>query len=54
MKYFICPHCGKQLDNQALWYMEENQNANEFWCDDCGKIYIIEDEKGTVVYEESI
>lgn len=54
MKGFICPHCQKQLDNQALWYMEENQNANEFWCDDCGKIYIIEDEKGTVIYEESI
>ena len=54
MRNFICPHCQKQLDNQALWYMEENQNANEFWCDDCGKIYIIEDEKGTVIYEESI
>lgn len=54
MRSFICPHCQKQLDNQALWYMEENQNANEFWCDDCGKIYIIEDEKGTVIYEESI
>ena len=54
MKYFICPHCGKQLDNQALWYMEENQNANEFWCDNCGKIFILEEESGIVVYEEDI
>ena len=54
MKYFICPHCGKQLDNQALWYSEENQNANEFWCDDCGKVFVVEDEKGTIVYEEEL
>jgi uncharacterized protein YbaR (Trm112 family) len=53
MNKFICPYCQKQLDNQALWYMEENQNANEFWCDDCGKIYIL-GENGSCIVEESI
>ncbi len=53
MKYLICPHCGKQLENQATWIYEENQNANEFWCDDCGKIYILE-EDGSCIVEESI
>lgn len=51
MKYFICPHCGKQLINQSMWY--PNENENEFWCDDCGKIYIIE-EDGSYIEEESI
>ena len=54
MNKFICPHCQKQLDNQALWYLEENQNANEFWCDNCGKIFILEEESGIIVYEEDI
>ena len=44
MNHFICPHCGKQLDNQASWIYGENQNANEFWCDDCGRIYILEED----------
>ena len=39
MNHFICPRCGKQLDNQAMWIYGENQNANEFWCDDCGRVY---------------
>lgn len=53
MNHFICPYCGKQLDNQAMWIYEENQNANEFWCDNCGKIYILE-EDGSCIVEESI
>lgn len=53
MQHFICPYCGLFLDNQALCYLEENQNANEFWCDNCGKIYIIE-ENGSCIVEESI
>lgn len=50
MKYFICPHCGKQLINQNAWY--QNENENEFWCDDCGKIYILE-EDGSYIEEDS-
>lgn len=42
MNHFICPYCGKQLINQNAWY--PNENENEFWCDDCGKIYIIEED----------
>ena len=53
MKYFICPHCGKQLENHATWIYEEIQNGYEFWCDDCGKIYILE-EDGSCIVEESI
>lgn len=53
MKYLICPRCGKQLINQNAWFYEENQNENEFWCDDCGKIYIIE-EDGSCIVEESV
>ena len=52
MNHFICPHCGKQLDNQATWIYEENQNGNEFQCDDCGKIYIIEEDGS--YFEEGI
>ena len=51
MKHFICPHCGKQLDNQNTWC--DNENANEFWCDDCGKVYIIEDDHGNYIEEEA-
>lgn len=53
MKHFICPYCGKQLDNQAMWIYGENQNANEFWCDDCGRVYI-EEEGGSYIEEEVI
>jgi predicted RNA-binding Zn-ribbon protein involved in translation (DUF1610 family) len=52
MNHFICPYCGKQLDNQAMWIYGENQNANEFWCDDCGRVYI-EEEDGSY-FEEVI
>ena len=50
MKYFVCPYCGKQLINQNAWH--SNENENEFWCDDCGKIYIIE-EDGSYIEEDN-
>lgn len=42
IKYFICPHCGKQLINEN--YFAECENENEYFCDDCGKTYIRESE----------
>lgn len=42
-EYFVCPHCGKQLLNQNLFHPCDN--LNEFWCDDCDKTYIIEENK---------
>lgn len=48
MKYFTCPHCNKQLINQNVWYSCENED--EFWCDSCRKIYIIEEDE--FYYEE--
>lgn len=50
MKYFNCPHCGIQLENQNNFYPHDNEN--EFWCHKCGKIYIIEDENGSYIEEE--
>lgn len=49
MKYFYCPHCNMQLENQNNYYPSDNEN--EFWCHRCGKIYII-DEDGYVNEEE--
>ena len=43
MIYFICPYCGKQLENQTR-YVVPGANENEFFCDDCGKTYIRESE----------
>ena len=51
MNKFICPHCGKQLENQRIYFMCENEN--EFWCDRCRKIYILE-EDGSYIEEEDI
>lgn len=48
MRKFICPHCGKQLENQRIYFMCENEN--EFWCDTCGITYIFE-EDGSYVEE---
>lgn len=48
MKYFYCPYCNKQLINQNAYVHCDNEN--EFWCDDCGKIYIVENDK--VIEEE--
>lgn len=42
-KYFVCPHCGKQLLNENLF--TKCDNVNEYFCDDCGKIYIRENDK---------
>lgn len=50
MQHFMCPYCKKQLSNQNTWY--PNENENEFWCDDCDKIYIIE-EDGSYIEEEA-
>ena len=50
MRKFICPHCGKQLENQRIYFMCENENENEFWCDTCGITYILE-EDGSYVEE---
>jgi transcription elongation factor Elf1 len=49
MKYFNCPHCNMQLENQNNFYPHDNEN--EFWCHKCGKIYIIE-EDGSYIEEE--
>lgn len=51
MNHFICPYCGKQLDNQAMW-ISTPENANEFWCDDCNKIFYVEENTGKVLIEE--
>lgn len=53
MRNFICPHCGKQLDNQAMW-ISLPENVNEFWCDDCNKTFYIEENTGKVLIEEDI
>lgn len=47
MKRFVCPRCGKTLNNNC-----NEVNKNEFFCDDCNKIYIIED-NNTVIEEEN-
>lgn len=49
-KYFVCKHCGKQLLNENL-FVKGLANENEFHCEDCGKVYIIEN--GTVVEEDA-
>lgn len=49
MKYFICPHCNTQLFNQNRVY--KHANPNEFWCEDCGKVYII-NEKNIIEEED--
>ena len=41
-KYFVCPHCGKQLLNENLFI--KCDNVNEYFCEDCGKTYIRENE----------
>ena len=41
-KYFVCPHCGKQLLNENLF--RKCDNVNEYFCEDCGKTYIRENE----------
>ena len=48
VKHFICPYCEKELLNQNEFI--ECDNENEFWCDPCDIIFII-DEDGEV-YEE--
>ena len=47
MVYYPCPYCGKTLENQKAYGWCENEN--EFYCDDCNKTYVIEDD---AVYEE--
>lgn len=49
-KYFVCKHCGKQLLNENL-FVKGLANENEFHCEDCGKVYIIEN--GTVIEEDA-
>jgi predicted RNA-binding Zn-ribbon protein involved in translation (DUF1610 family) len=49
-KYFVCKHCGKQLLNENL-FVKGLANENEFHCEDCGKVYIIENE--TVIEEDA-
>jgi predicted RNA-binding Zn-ribbon protein involved in translation (DUF1610 family) len=49
MIYFICPYCGKQLENQAR-YVVPGASENEFFCDDCGKVYVVEQD--AIVEEE--
>lgn len=44
-KYFSCPHCNKQLINQSVWD-SSIENENEFWCDNCDKIYILWEKDG--------
>lgn len=39
MKHFFCPYCGKQLDSQNFQY-NDDRKEQEFWCDDCHKIFI--------------
>jgi hypothetical protein len=51
IKYFVCPHCGMQLENQRNFF-DDIWNLNEFWCSDCDKIYIIE-EDGEIIEEDS-
>lgn len=48
MKYFSCPHCGKQLINVNNFY--DCENENEFYCDDCRLTFVL-DEDGSF-YEE--
>ena len=48
VKHFYCPYCNKELLNQNEFV--ECDNENEFWCDDCDNIYII-DEDGEVIEE---
>lgn len=47
-KYFVCPHCGKQLLNENLF--RKCDNVNEYFCENCGKTYIREN--GTNYIEE--
>lgn len=47
IKYFFCPHCGKQLLNQNEFV--NCDNVNEFFCDDCNLVYVIE---GKEIIEE--
>lgn len=42
IKYFTCPHCDMQLENQRN-FSDDIWNLNEFWCHQCGKTYIIEE-----------
>lgn len=49
-KYFVCQHCGKQLINENL-FVKGLANENEFHCEDCGKVYIIEN--GKVIEEDA-
>lgn len=44
IKYFICPHCDMQLENQRNFF-DDILNLNEFWCHQCDKIYIIEEDE---------
>lgn len=41
MKYFSCPHCNKQLIN-LTHFPVAGAPENNFWCDDCNKEYIVE------------
>jgi transcription elongation factor Elf1 len=47
MKTFTCPYCNKELENRSLHI----EGENEFYCDDCDKIFYIE---GNSLYEEGI
>ena len=42
IKYFACPNCGMLLENQRN-FSDDIWNLNEFWCHQCGKTYIIEE-----------
>ena len=47
MVYYPCPYCGKTLENQKPYGLCDNER--EFYCDDCNKTYVIEED---AVYEE--
>jgi transposase-like protein len=51
IKKINCPHCGKSIYNVNVWG-EPNENLNEFYCDDCHKIYILEDDN-TIIEEDA-
>ena len=44
IKYFTCPHCETQLENQKN-FSNNIWNLNKFWCHQCGKNYIIKKDK---------
>lgn len=52
MKTFKCPYCGKTLENQSHWIIDY-KNKNEFYCDDCNKTYLVDEDKNNFREEAS-